>query len=246
VPGDYDGDRKTDYALFRPSTGDWWVAYNGGNRLRLAAYFGFPTDIPVPADYNGDGKTDIAVFQPGLNSWAISYTGGLVGWQGNWGSHGDIPLAAPPKVRHDMAIAAAPIRTYTITAQHSSHCLDVVDASTANGARVQQWQCNGSAQQKWDLVPTQYGTFHLKNRVSGKCLDVVDAHQTDGTALQQWNCNGAAQQQFTVPASGVAGTIRVYGKCLDITGGSNTMGARLQLWTCLGNLNQNFKLTQTS
>ena len=41
VPGDYDGDGRTDLAVFRQSTGQWFV------RNLLAVQFGDPTDTPM-------------------------------------------------------------------------------------------------------------------------------------------------------------------------------------------------------
>jgi PKD repeat protein len=63
--GDYDGDGKSEIALFRPDTGLW--AVRGLGRI----YFGTDGDIPVSGDYNGDGYTDVSIFRPSTGLWAV-------------------------------------------------------------------------------------------------------------------------------------------------------------------------------
>ena len=65
---DYDGDGKTDYALFRPAEGKWHVL-KSSNFSEALLQFGAIGDIPVPGDYDGDGITDHAVFRPSNGSW---------------------------------------------------------------------------------------------------------------------------------------------------------------------------------
>ena len=55
---DYDGDGKTDLAVFRNGV---WYALRSSNNSMLAFQFGTTGDIPVPADYDGDGDADFAV-----------------------------------------------------------------------------------------------------------------------------------------------------------------------------------------
>lgn len=69
--GDFDGDVKTDPAIYRPSTGEWWYAASSAGGQHRAGRWGISTDIPVPADYDGDFKTDLAVYRPSEGVWYI-------------------------------------------------------------------------------------------------------------------------------------------------------------------------------
>ncbi|HEY0638943.1 MAG TPA: S8 family serine peptidase [Pseudonocardiaceae bacterium] len=84
---DFDGDRRTDVSVFRPSTGDWWV------RPSTVTHFGQSGDLPVSGDFDGDGRSDPAVFRPSDGSWYVqrSQAGYL---QVPFGMSGDVPVAA--------------------------------------------------------------------------------------------------------------------------------------------------------
>jgi hypothetical protein len=57
LSGDFDGDGKADIAVFRPSTGAWYIL-NSRTATPSTYSWGAAGDIPVPGDYDGDGKTD--------------------------------------------------------------------------------------------------------------------------------------------------------------------------------------------
>jgi hypothetical protein len=71
--------------------------------------------------------------------------------------------------------------------------MDVTAAGTANGSKVQLYDCNGTAAQRW----THTGST-LVNAGSGKCLDATGPSSADGTRLQIWSCTGAANQAWTL------------------------------------------------
>ena len=89
---DYDGDRRTDYSIFRPSNGINYITRSSDGSF-IFAPFGLATDVQTPGDYDGDGKTDIAVWRPstGVFYVLLSSTGQPRYYQ--FGINGDEPVA---------------------------------------------------------------------------------------------------------------------------------------------------------
>jgi thermitase len=91
VPGDYDGDGKTDAVIFRPSTGLWYGPRTGVASIVIQATVGQAGDIPVPGDYDGDGKTDPAIYRPSTGMFFAVMSGGGTKTS-TFGAPGDTPV----------------------------------------------------------------------------------------------------------------------------------------------------------
>ncbi|WP_246158763.1 RICIN domain-containing protein [Catellatospora sichuanensis] len=138
---------------------------------------------------------------------------------------------------------------YRITSVHSGKALDVRDASTGNGAGIQQWDYFGNSNQQWRFTATGGGYYRIAARHSGKVLDVKDVSTADGAGVQQWDYAGGANQQWQLLAAG-GGTCRIVarhsGKALDVKDVSTADGAGIQQWSYTGAANQRWTFTAVS
>ena len=96
MSGDFDGDGKADFAVYRPDlTYAWFLRLSSQNYTAIATYqWGLEGDIPVAADYDGDGKTDLAVFRPNDGTWYIlqAATNFTSAYSVRWGVRSSVPV----------------------------------------------------------------------------------------------------------------------------------------------------------
>ena len=95
VPGDYDGDGKTDPAVFCAIDRFQWIIKPSSGGAVIVKQFGDPQlgDIPVPGNYEGNGTTDLAVFRPASDDWIVRLSTARDRCiQFGDPSHGDIPV----------------------------------------------------------------------------------------------------------------------------------------------------------
>jgi hypothetical protein len=132
--------------------------------------------------------------------------------------------------------------SYRLVAKHSSKCADVYHNLTADGTALDQYTCNGTSAQTFELRSVG-GSYAFAGTNSGKCLAASNGGTTDGTPIVLAACNGAAAQSFTLSAAAGGSYVIVSvpsGKCIDVTSASTADGAVLQLWTCSGQDHQSW------
>lgn len=174
-----------------------------------------------------------------------------VGWQNSWSL--DVTTGELASESSNPASAS----TDTLTDGKSSYLLDVDNASTANGAAIDQWPSTGGTNQEWTLhqVAGTGDVFTLTSVNSGLCLDVPNNSAAEGLQLDQWTCNGGSNQEWALDPVGSysASGDRVYqltnlesGYTLEDENNSTTEGSPIDQWPSNGGSNQDWTVSEAS
>lgn len=198
---------------------------NGGR-----PWYTVPAPVPVTNAYDN--------FCPNYSSTLLPVDDGTVGLEiaSRWDGTVCRPyFARGPLIDTSDGLEIANGSKHRLVSAMSRLCLDVAGGSTAAGATIQQYPCNGLAAQSWKITRAANGTLALAADVSGMCLTVTGGSTAPGAAVVQQPCDGSAAQAWTLRPVGIGyyelkhtGTT----SCLDVAGGSIASGATLQQWTC--------------
>ena len=142
--------------------------------------------------------------------------------------------------------------TYRILPTHvagTTMCADVTGRSTASGADVIQWNCNGQTNQQWIFAHMGGGIYEIRAVHSNLCLGVSGNSAANGADVVQLTCNASSGQRWLVrPVSGQSGVFELLPQtgtnvCLDVSGASTAAGADIVQWACNSGANQRFRIT---
>lgn len=94
-----------DLAIWRPSTGYWWV-YDPNGSNHITAPWGQAGDTPVAGDFDGDGITDFSIFRPSTGAWWVYRSSDSTSYSVTFGQSGDItaPADLDGDGRSDLAV----------------------------------------------------------------------------------------------------------------------------------------------
>ena len=159
------------------------------------------------------------------------------------------PGMPPPPPPPGMGGGPSGARQFTgmIRSVGSNKCVDVYGDSRQPGANVQQYGCNGGANQKWVFVTVGRNEYVIQNVNSNLVLSVAGADRRNGANVQQsvWN-NGPNQRWRGKGPNNNFELVNVNsGKCLDVQGGGNGNNVNIDQADCTGGANQRWFIGYT-
>jgi hypothetical protein len=219
---DYDGDSKTDYAVYRDGT--WY-------RQRSMAGFdvvnwGLASDRPVPADYDGDGRADLAIYRPDAGQWWVMKSSDGSYYAISWGISEDIPT--PGDFDGDGKADYAVFRpstgvwyvmsssTYAFTSASWGVTGDIPLAADFDGDMRADYAVYRPSNFTWYWIASSNGSLNVRQFGAAGDVPVPADYNGNGRAdyavfrpsTNEWYL---ADEAYTVTAFGTAGDIAVPG-----------------------------------
>ncbi|WP_229072510.1 RICIN domain-containing protein [Actinoplanes sp. DH11] len=125
------------------------------------------------------------------------------------------------------APAARPVQNswFVLTNGLTGGAADLYAARETDGTPVTLGGQDGGAQQQWQLVPAENGTYSLVSRASNRCAVALAGRPVPGAPLVQGDCYAADGARWTLQASDYGFTVRSTTGDLVIGVGAQRFGA---------------------
>ena len=198
IAADFDGDGKTDIAVF--NQGNWRILGSSDGAMNNRSWGSpgfnfFEEDIPVPGDYDGDGVVDLAVWHRSTGVWSVlrssDGSADIRAWGSDQPPYSDVPVPADYDGDGKMDIAV----------WRSSTGVWYIIRSSDGVATWQQWGA-GYAPYNDVAVPGDYdgdGKTDIAVWRSSTGIWYI-IRSSDGTATwQQWGIGYAPYNDVPVP-----------------------------------------------
>jgi glucose/arabinose dehydrogenase len=195
--------------------------------------------VVSPQTVNGVTYTFGSWSDGGAATHEITVPNGNVTYTANFSSSSSAPIA-------DGSYRLLPTH---IPSGSTAKCADVNGVSTASGADVIQWNCNGQNNQLFRFAHLGAGIYEIRAAHSNLCLGVQNNSSTSGADVLQLTCNAGTGQRWLVRAvTGQAGVFELLAqtasnRCLSVSGGGTGAGADIIQSSCNSAAYQRFRIT---
>lgn len=200
---DFDGDGRSDLALFNRMSGIWMIRSSRTNQA-VSTHFGTNGDVTAPADYDNDGRTDIAVYRPSEGMWYLQQS--TAGFKAvRWGLAEDKPVAADydGDGRADIAVWRPSTRIWYIV-QSSNNQMRAVYFGLSTDIPLREVDFDGDG--KADIAvyrPSNGGWYWLASGSNNEFRAVQWGLSSDIPVPADYNGDGKTDIAVYRPSEGV-------------------------------------------
>ncbi|MCW5958514.1 MAG: Ig-like domain repeat protein [Pyrinomonadaceae bacterium] len=198
---DFDGDRVSDYSVYRPSTGVWY-SLQSTNGVPLIQTFGLAGDLIAPGDYDGDGKTDRAFFRPSTGNWHVLRSSDSGETITQFGMNGDKPVQGDfdNDGKTDLAVFRPSTGLWAIR-QSSNGLVKMVTFGLGTDKPV-QGDYDGDGETDIAVYRPSTGTWYVLRSATATTLIAAWGNSTDVPVTGDFDGDGKTDLTIFRPSTG--------------------------------------------